>query len=125
MLIAGLASFLQTLFSQDQLRKTVVFRNCIAVLCTAIAVVLVYETPNDIIPVFCIACSRFGETFSRTQHIKLGYAFSASLWIQYSLLEGLYFFAFIQLVSTLTGITTTWVEEQKSKSLKAVNPIVA
>lgn len=116
--IAGFASLAQILLAKSDVFGTMKVRNTVAIAFTALAVAILYQKPNDLLPCIAFTQNRILEAQGCVQCIRFAIFFGTLLWAAYAFSEQLYLMAFLETTVSVYALTCLVKHSRKLKRLK-------
>jgi hypothetical protein len=126
-LIAAMASAIQIFLGSSKILGSLKVRNTVAIAFAAIAVLLLYQKPSDLLPCISFTQNRIIEAQGSVPLIRLGVFFGTILWSIYAFINQLYLMAFVEmsisayalfyLVKSREGLKLTLVFKNKQEAL--------
>lgn len=119
--IAGFASLSQILLVKSGTLGTMKVRNSVAIAFTALAVSILYQKPNDLLPCIAFTQNRILEAQGCTQCIRFAMFFGTLLWAGYAFSQQLYLMAFLEMTVSVYALTCLIKHSRRLKRLNNQN----
>lgn len=116
--IAGFASLSQILLVKSDTFGTMKIRNTVAIVFTAIAVSILYQKPNDLLPCIAFTQQRILEAQGCVQCIRFAVFFGTLLWAGYAFSEQLYLMALLEVTVSMYALGCFIRHARASKRIK-------
>ena len=123
--IATLGSFMQGVFPDRMLAKTVFLRTGIAVSLAVAGMFTMAHDVSQLWPLVAVVIARISEVQSCTQRIRFGFLFAQMCWIAYAVEQNMLLLYVTENIATALNAFSIWRFEQQRKKAVAVQAVTA